>query len=1047
MTKIRSATLTFVGLGALTGVAAPLLANQPTVASGSGLVGTGTKSVQPKLPVTFVENRGQTDARVHYFARGSRYAFFLTSKEVVLSLVKTAGATQFDAAHLRDASLRGNEAKLLQARSMPHEAAQSRVERTTLDLQFLNSNPGVSITGADRRSGSVNYLHGANAANWQTNVPTYNEVIYRELWRGVELRVSEKEGTLKYEFYVRPRARVENIRLAYRGVKCVALDSTGGLAIDTGAGTIHDSAPVSFQEIGGRRIPVESSYVLQAGTGGAYGFRIGPGYQPDKELIIDPGIEYSTYLGGAADDVPTGIAVDATGNAYVVGYTQSTDFPVTAGAFDRTGSVNNSLDAFVAKINPSGTAFVYATYIGGSNFDWGRAIAIDAAGNAYIAGQTQSSDFPVTGKAFQKSLAHLNCPRCSIDNYDAFVAKLNPSGSALVYSTYLGGASSIDDALGIAIDAAGNAYVTGETSSPDFPTTAGAFRRTIGGGDDTYVSKLNATGSALLYSTFVGGALEEFPARITLDAANQAIVFGNTSSADFPTTLGAFQTAPGGRFDAFLFKLNATGTNLVYSTFLGGSANDSATGLNVDALGDVYVGGFTSSPNFPTTPGAFQPVCTGSDGFVTKLNPTASALVYSTCISNAGVGAIALTPTGRVWFTGSSSGGFPTTPDAFQSFPAVGPSGPMANATIAELNETGSAFLYATYIGGTSGDSGRDIGLDAAGDVYVVGRTASNDFPTTPNAIDRVFNGRADIFWGDGFAAKLALNGTPPPPPAPPAIASIAVNGSNFVGGSSFSINVTLSTGAQTGGAVIGLASSSPAVAVPATMTIPAGAQNGTITVNSAQVLANTAVTITGAFGGLSKSATITLLPVPAAGTLSSLGLVPNTVTSGGTTLGIIGLNNPAGSGGYTVTLSANNPIASFPSTVTVPAGETTASFSVSVGAVTQTTGLTIFAKAGTLSALAPLTVNAPPPAVTTSTLAVTATGRSGVSVTSSPAGINVAVGSSAQASFTTGRVITLSVSSGRDAIWSGSCSSGGGKAKTCTLTLNSNAGVTANVQ
>ena len=989
-----------------------------------------------RLPSAFEENRGQTDARVRYFARGSRYAFFLASNEAVVSLVKKSVIAP------------GGSKHLIKSVSNVAGADEPSDEGVALDLKFLGSNPDVVIDGMERAAGNVNYFRGSDSAEWKTNVPRYGEVVYRELWRGIDLRVRVKDGALKYEFHVHPGARIGDIRLAYRGAEGISVDRGGSLLIKTKAGTIRDTAPVSYQKIDGRTAPIESRYQLDTGEGSTYGFKVGEGYNADQELVIDPGIEYSTYLGGSSDDVPRGVAVDSSGNVYVVGYTQSPDFPVTPGAFDRTGAAANSLDAFVAKLNPSGTAMLYATFIGGSNFDWGRSIAIDASGNAYITGQTTSPDFPVTGKAFQKNLAQLNCPRCGIDNYDAFVAKLNPNGSALLYSTYLGGAGSIDDGLAIAIDASGNAYVAGETSSPDFPTTAGALRRTNSGGDDTFVTKLNPTGSALVYSTFIGGTQEEFPARIALDVANNAIVFGNTSSSDFPTTPGAFDTTANGGFDAFVLKLNAAGSGLVYSTFLGGSGFDSAGGLAVDGAGDTYVSGGTSSPDFPTTPGAFRQVCGSVDGFVTKLNATASALIYSTCLANAAGAAIAITPAGNAWITGTtSSATFVTTPDAFQHSIGVGPSGPVANAIIAELNATGSAFVYSTYLGGSGGDSGADLALGSAGDVYAVGKTYSSDFPTTPNVVDRVFSGRLDIFWGDGFVTKLALNGTAPPPPAPPVIAALTA-GLQAVGGSSFPVNITLSAGAQASGAVVSLVSNNPVVKVPATLTIPAGSQTGMITATSSVVAANTPVTITGSLGGASKSASVTLTPVPPPGTLSSLGMVPNVVTGGSNSVGIIGLTNPAAAGGYTVTLSSNNAAATVPPTVTVPAGETTAVFTVTTVAVAQTTGLTIFAKAGTLSAVAPLTLNAPaPPPPKTVTLTVSATGRNGEHVTSSPAGISVAVGSSAQAPFPSGTSISLSVSNGRDAIWSGACSSGGNKAKTCTFSLNAAATVTVNVQ
>ena len=876
------------------------------------------------------------------------------------------------------------------------------------------------------------------------------QIVYRDLWNGVDLRLREKDGALKYEFHVRPQARIEDIRLAYRGADGIVLDSLGGLLIRTSLGTIHDGAPVSFQEIDGVRRPVESHYVLQPGNN-SYGFRVGAGYRPDQELIIDPGVEYSTFLGGTSHEIANGIAVDASGNSYVVGFTQSPDYPTTPGAFDRTGATGNFSDVFVAKLNPAGTALIYSTFIGGSNFDFGRAIAVDASGNAYIAGQTKSSNFPTTSNAFDRTFNVLNCPRCGVDNYDAFVAKLNANGSALVYSTFLGGATDIDDALGIAVDAGGNAYVTGETGSSDFPVTPGAFRTTRNGAYDAFVTKLNPSGSGLVYSTFIGGAEVDFGVRIKVDASNSAYVLGNTRSPDFPVTAGAFSTSLNGAFDIFVLKLNAAGSNLAYSTFLGGLDMESAGGLAIDSTGNAYVSGGTGSANYPTTPGALQPTSTAGGAFVTKINSTGSALVYSTFLgdSASGSAAIALTPNGNVWLTGATtSQSFPTTPDAFQGFyHAGGTVAGSADAFVTELNATGSAILYSTYLGGINPDYGTDLGLDQLGNVYVAGETMSPDFPVTSAAFDRVFGGQIDIFWGDAFITKLAVNGTAPPPPPLPTVAAVTT-GLEVVGGNSIAVTVTLTTGAQGNGAVVSLTSSNPAaLGLPATLTIPTGALSGSVAASTSVVSANTPVTITASYNNSSKVATVTVLPPPPPATLLSIGLFPNVVTGGNSTLAILAVTSPAPPGGFTATLSSNNPIATVPSTVTVPAGETNVSFSVPTAPVTTSTGLTIFATAGGLTKLAPLTVNPAAPPVTTAVLTVTATGRNGERVTSSPTGINVAVGSSMQAPFTSGTSIVLAVSNGRDAIWSGACSSGGSKRKTCTFTLSGTSAVTANVQ
>jgi hypothetical protein len=319
--------------------------------------------------------------------------------------------------------------------------------------------------------------------------------------------------------------------------------------------------------------------------GGQFGFALGR-YSRDRALVIDPGIQYTTFLGGSSHEIAEGIAVDANGNAYVAGSTQSPDFPTRAGSFRRTGAANNFGDVFVSKLNAAGTALVYSTFVGGSDFEFGRRLAIDGSGNAYVTGQTKSSNFPTTAGAFDRTLnIPPNCPRCTTDNTDGFVTKLNASGSGLLYSTYLGG-TEYDSPRGIAVNGS-NAYVTGETLSPDFPTTAGAFDRTYGTNYDVFVTELNTSGSALTYSTFLGGSQVDNGQRVSVDAAGNAYVLGFSSSADFPTTAGALDTSANGDFDVTLTKLNPAGSALVYSTFLGGQGSDDGGGLSVDAGGNA----------------------------------------------------------------------------------------------------------------------------------------------------------------------------------------------------------------------------------------------------------------------------------------------------------------------------------------------------------------------------------------------------------------------------------------------------------------------------
>ena len=872
-----------------------------------------------KLPVAFVENRGQTDARVRYYAQGSRYAFYLTADDVELAFASKQPAIE-----------------------------------TALALRFVGRNPASIPEGALPVDGEVNYFLGSDPTRWTTHLQRYSQIVYRELWHGVDLRLHENAGVLKYEFRVRPGANVDDIQLEYAGADAVTVDDSGALLITTAMGVLRDSAPDSYQEIDGARVRVPSRYVLQTGNGrdAGFTFAIDGNYRRDRDLIIDPGVAYSTFLGGSSHETGAGIAVDASGNTYIVGTTQSPDFPTTAGAFGRTGAATNVSDVFVTKLNATGTALVYSTFIGGSDFDFGRRIAVDGAGNAYITGQTKSSTFPTTGAAFDRTFnIPGNCPRCAIDNYDAFVTKLNATGSALVYSTFLGG-TDIDDGRGIAVDAAGNAYVIGETVSIDFPTTAGAISRTNHGAYDVFVTKLNASGSALVYSTYLGGTQVDNGERIVVDADGSAYAMGFTSSIDFPVTAGAFDTTANGSFDVFVAKINAAGSALVYSTYLGGSDSDSGGGLAIDSAGNAYISGGTASLDFPTTPGAFDTLPNGGDAFVTKLNATGSGVIFSSLLGgSAGEGAagIALDGAGHIWLTGTtSSADFPTVVGAADlSFNGV------ADAFVSELSADGSTLLYSSFFGGTQSDSGTDLVTDASGNVFVTGQTYSSDFPVTAGAFDVVFRGDPSIFWGDAFVMKITADTatSPPPPPAPATLSSLSTNPSTVVGGNPSTGTVTLSAAAPAGGAAVSLSDNSAATTVPASVTVPAGATSANFTVTTMAVTASTSATISAMFGGVTQSAVLTVNP------------------------------------------------------------------------------------------------SAPPPSGQTATLTVTATGRSGERVTSTPAGINVATGSTGSASFTVGASITLTVSNGRDAIWSGACSSGGNKAQSCTLTLNAAANVTANVQ
>jgi hypothetical protein len=526
-----------------------------------------------KLPLVFEANRGQTDPQVQFLSRGPGHTLFLTPTEAVLVLSKW------------EESSKGK-----------FESRQKAI-RTVLRMAFLGANAEPRVVGHDELPGKANYFIGNDPTKWRTHVPTYAKVQYRDLYPGVDLIYYGTHRHLEYDVVVRAGADPNRIVLGFQGADRLEVDAQGDLVLRTAAGAIRQRKPVIYQEVGGVRKEIPGGYVLTGEH--QVGFKVAA-YDTSQPLVIDPALFYSTYLGGTGGDTGAAIAVDAAGNAYVTGVTDSSDFPTTTGAFQTTFSGGINGDAYVTTLNPAGSAVVYSTYLGGSGDENGVGIAVDAAGNAYVTGFTNSSNFPTTTGAFQTTFSGLD---------DAFVTKLNPTGSVLVYSTYLGGSGGYDHGNGIAVDAAGNAYVTGQTVpytiySSNFPTTTWAFQTTLGGGYDAFVTKLNPTGSALVYSTYLGGNDNDQGFGIAVDAAGNAYVTGYTNSSDFPTTTGAFQTTLGGGNDAFVAKITDTQTLTVTKVGSGdGTVTSSPTGIT---CGTTCSASFASGTSVTLTATAFS---------------------------------------------------------------------------------------------------------------------------------------------------------------------------------------------------------------------------------------------------------------------------------------------------------------------------------------------------------------------------------------------------------------------------------------------------------
>jgi beta-propeller repeat-containing protein len=646
-----------------------------------------------KLALSFEANQGQTAPQVKFLSRGDGYNLFLTSNEAVLAIGKgTQGAA--------------------------------------LKMKLTGANPEPKVAGESELPGKSNYLLGADQSQWRTNIVNYARVKYADVYPGVDLVYYGAGRQLEYDFIVAPGADPGHIKLSMEGAQGMRLDAQGDLTLSVGEGEIIQRKPVVYQEANGVKKEVAARYTLNEKR--QVGFSIGK-YDKSKPLVIDPVLVYSTLLGGAGLDLARSIAVDEDGFAYVTGQTPSLNFPTTTGAFQPAPGGGGFVDAFVTKLNRAGSALVYSTYLGGGGEDSGEGIAV-SDGRAHVTGSTESANFPITTGAFQTTFSggrdvfvtKLNRAGSALiystyiggtdvdiafeialdifgaayvtgntesanfpittgafqairnGSSDAFVTKLNEAGSALDYSTYLGGAGT-EVGNGVAVDYYGNAYVTGQTLSANFPTTAGAFKTTLGGVQDAFVTKLNQTGTASVYSTFLGGARSETGRGIAVDDSGNAYVTGQTSSPDFSTTTGAFQTTFGGIIDAFVTKLNQAGSALVYSTFLGGSSIDVGQGIDVDAIGRAHVTGSVSSSNFPVTADATQAAISGgTDAFVTKLNRAGSALRFSTFLGGDGTdsGESIEVKFGKIYVTGtSSSTAFPTTAGAFQEANAGGSDG------------------------------------------------------------------------------------------------------------------------------------------------------------------------------------------------------------------------------------------------------------------------------------------------------------------------------------------------------------------------------------
>ena len=684
-----------------------------------------------QLPISFEVNAGQTASQVQYLAQGNGYSLFLTGEGAVLSLTQSSTSSSASETPL----------SLAQTATTP-----TTTEGVALAMDLVGANTKAAVSGQDQLPGTSNYFIGNNPSQWHTNVENYGQVQYQNVYPGINLLYHGNQHQLEYDFDVAPGANPGLIKLDFQGQTSISLDFQGDLVLHSALGDVLQDAPVVYQEVNGVQKSVTGKFVLLGEN--EVGFEIGK-YNKSLPLTIDPVLSYSTYLGGNTLTYGQSIAVDSAGNTYVTGYTASTNFPTTSGAFQTShASDGGNYDVFVTKLNANGTALLYSTYLGGNNIDKGFGIAIDGSGNAYVTGETSSTNFPTTSNAYDRFASN------GIE-IDTFVTELNANGNSLVYSTYLGGNN--DRGNGIAVGSSGIAYVIG-TASSNIPVTSGAYQTTHNAGSDAFLLKLNTAisgFSSLIFSTYLGGTNNDLGTAIAVDSSGNTYVTGYTySSNTFPITPSAFQTSFSGTTAAFVTKLNPTGTSLVYSTYLAGSSFDVGTGITVDGSGDAYITGFTYDSNFPTTPGAFQTSNTGEAAFATKLNTGGTALIYSTyLVGNQGQFAqgIALDGSGNAYLIGyTSSTNFPVTSGAYQTN-HDNDSGNY-DAFLTKVNSNGTALLYSTYLGGNGDDEGYGIAVDSSDNAYITGQTNSTNFPTTSGVIQPSFVGGTY----DAFVTKMS---------------------------------------------------------------------------------------------------------------------------------------------------------------------------------------------------------------------------------------------------------------------------------------------------